>query len=963
MKKKKNNVNNITIIAIIIVLLVLCLSIGWSSFNSSMRVDSVTMVRVLSDIRVTGFRNMSGTNSGISQNDDYNVKYVNSTITLPYSNSTVRYKVEITNMELASNTHMGINSMTGLPNSLKIVNIEDYTLKDKICDDDIPSDCGSGAQKTFYITIGYENNAYNANNTTFNFAINFDFKQVYDINYSGFTNPPITPTSVIDGETPTIVFNSDAVDNLTVISGGVTLTKGVNYTYSNHIMTFISPIHNDIYIYNPTSYTITYELDGGTQANNQVITYSIGDNRTIASPTKTGYIFGGWYLNSDLSGDEITNTNQLNGNVTLYASWVSKKARINGVYYDTLKDAVEAVSTNNQETVVELLGNTSEIITVAANQNIILDLKDHTLSNKNNNPVIANNGTLTIYNGTITSSAQQGAINNQATGVLNITGGSIMATGSRQALYNNGGRTTISGSAYLSATTNQRAAVQNLNNGTITITGGTIVSTGQAGVENDGTLTIGIEGSGVNTTSPTIRGQTHGVVAITSFDFFDGRISGKTSAIDDETKINDMESNYELLHKTESIGNVSYKSVYLALSPYEVIFDPTGGTVDNPIRQVEVGGIVGPLETPTRAGFVFDGWYDDDNDGHEITQNETINSDKTFYAHWIDESIITVARIGTTEYQTLTAALATVQNNTQTTIVIIRNISLTEKIQLTSAKNIIVDLNGHTIDTTAGTVFENYGRLEIKDSASGGSLVGGKISGSHIPVLVNKSGGNVTISGGTISSNISQVVDNSGTMNITGGIISIGDVVNGALNNNAGATLNMSGGTIIASIAGSKRQAVYNKGTVNISGTAVLTSASTDRATVQNDANGAVINISGGTINSTNSACERGAVQNINKATVNITGGTIISNSTNNASGAVQNAGTLVIGTKDGVINATSPELRGETYGVNNTATFKFYDGVLKGKTDSINGNITETETNSSRVDTMEGEYHKTYLN
>ena len=74
--------------------------------------------------------------------------------------------------------------------------------------------------------------------------------------------------------------------------------------------------------------------------------------------------------------------------------------------------------------------------------------------------------------------------------------------------------------------------------------------------------------------------------------------------------------------------------------------------------------------------------------------------------------------------------------------------------------------------------------------------------------------------------------------------------------------------------------AVYNKGTANISGNAVLTSASTDRATVQNDATGAVINISGGTITSTNTACQRGAVQNVNKATVNITGGTIISKST-----------------------------------------------------------------------------------
>ena len=55
MKKKKSNVNNVTIISFIIVLLVLGISIGWSSFNTSLHLDSMAMVRIKSDIRVTGF--------------------------------------------------------------------------------------------------------------------------------------------------------------------------------------------------------------------------------------------------------------------------------------------------------------------------------------------------------------------------------------------------------------------------------------------------------------------------------------------------------------------------------------------------------------------------------------------------------------------------------------------------------------------------------------------------------------------------------------------------------------------------------------------------------------------------------------------------------------------------------------------------------------------------------------------
>ena len=160
MNKKRNNVNKVTIVSIIIVILVLCLTIGWSSFNSSMQIDSLAMVRIKSDIRVTGFNSVTNTNNGTSSNENYNVKSVNGTVNLPNASSTVKYRVQVTNMELASNVHMGINSITGLHNNLDILSIEDYSMKSKICDDNDITDCGTGSQKTFYITIGYKDSSY-----------------------------------------------------------------------------------------------------------------------------------------------------------------------------------------------------------------------------------------------------------------------------------------------------------------------------------------------------------------------------------------------------------------------------------------------------------------------------------------------------------------------------------------------------------------------------------------------------------------------------------------------------------------------------------------------------------------------------------------------------------------------------------------------------------------------------------
>ena len=107
-------------------------------------------------------------------------------------------------------------------------------------------------------------------------------------------------------------------------------------------------------------------------------------------------------------------------------------------------------------------------------------------------------------------------------------------------------------------------------------------------------------------------------------------------------------------------------------------------------------------------------------------------------------------------------------------------------------------------------------------------------------------------------------------------------------------------------------------------------------------------------------ATARAAVQN-HKGTVNIIGGTIVSSG---FSAVVnENGKTLNIGTKDGNINTTSPNIQGAIYGVNKSGTFKFYDGILKGKTDAISGTIGDKETNSQVVngtEQIDGETYKT---
>ena len=72
-------------------------------------------------------------------------------------------------------------------------------------------------------------------------------------------------------------------------------------------------------------YTITYELDGGTNASSNPAKYTIETATfTLADPTKTDYNFGGWYSDAGLTTLANTTIDQgTTGNLAFYAKWES----------------------------------------------------------------------------------------------------------------------------------------------------------------------------------------------------------------------------------------------------------------------------------------------------------------------------------------------------------------------------------------------------------------------------------------------------------------------------------------------------------------------------------------------------------------------------------------------------------------------------------------------------------------
>ncbi len=110
------------------------------------------------------------------------------------------------------------------------------------------------------------------------------------------------------------------------------------------------------------------------------------------------------------------------------------------------------------------------------------------------------------------------------------------------------------------------------------------------------------------------------------------------------------------------------------------------------------------------------------------------------------------ARIDKWFYNTLDEAIADCPENAgeeKTTITILRDLSLTTKATIDNGKNVIIDLNGHSItNTISDYVIENSSTLEILDSTE---TKVGSINGVNYSTVLNNRGANLTVSSGTIS--------------------------------------------------------------------------------------------------------------------------------------------------------------------------------------------------------------------
>ena len=162
-------------------------------------------------------------------------------------------------------------------------------------------------------------------------------------------------------------------------------------------------------------------------------------------------------------------------------------------------------------------------------------------------------------------------------------------------------------------------------------------------------------------------------------------------------------------------------------------------------------------------------------------------------------------------------------------------------------------------------------------------------------------------------------------------------IQNGTLNSNNGAsTINNNAGylkldNVTINSQGEKQSLYIAAGTVEITGNSYLSSETSGVSSL--------------------GVLPRGTVHVMSGAQLTIDSATIIGTQGN---GISNEGGIVTLGVKDGTIDNTSIIIQAKREGIETTSTFNFYDGIIKGYVETINGTITAQEDNSHTVDGTE---------
>ena len=438
-----------------------------------------------------------------------------------------------------------------------------------------------------------------------------------------------------------------------------------------------------------------------------------------------------------------------------------------------------------------------------------------------------------------------------------------------------------------------------------------------------------------------------------------------------------------------------YYNLYLrsTISAVKVTLDPNGGTLSagEESKFVQPDSTYGPLPTPTRDSYRFDGWFTAIDGGTKVEETTIMSSREahTLYAHWtfLHEHCICGGDTAVGDHTAHTSQVFTAWNGTDAISYTNNTAYVYLSQNVTISSNLVVDgttlylcLSGNTFASngTNKITVKNGGRLVLCDCAGGGTIkgatsgwggtcvylyqstldiFGGKITGGKV---TGKGGGGaialddskcvLNIYGGEISGNngknsggaifLNNKDKKGGTVNMYGGLIANNTATNGGVIYSAcGGTFNLVGGTISGNKA-NNGGVVYatSGGVVNLTGGTITGNKATK-------GDGGVINMAGGTVTisgakltGNTSSQYGGAVYLYNGVTVTMTGGEISSNQAASEGGAVHVYGTSTFNLSGGKITGNSSVDGGAIYLNREPSVLNMSGGVISGNTATGNG-------------------------
>ena len=427
-------------------------------------------------------------------------------------------------------------------------------------------------------------------------------------------------------------------------------------------------------------------------------------------------------------------------------------AEVGKTSYATLAEAITAAE---DDATVTLLADVSEDVTIT--KSITLDLGDKTLTNTSAGKatISVTGGTVTVKNGTVIGGTGYYNIEVTKNSNADLTLENVTATAGNtdSSMIDNWGTLTIESGTYtggLDVVKSEEGSTLNIHGGKFTLNYSTDGYTGV--ILNYGTATI-TDGEFIQNATSGGRWDHPQVVA--------------TGVVEDYPAITKITGG-------TFTNNMSGEGIFRGIGK---------GTSDN----FEVSG--GTFNKSISEGYCADGFI------------PTKNADGTY---GVKEGKY-VAQIGSKKYETLADAISLAAKGKTVTLLA----DVTENVIIAENKNMILDLNGHTLSggTTAGkAALTNYGKLTINDSseAQTGTIKREDENTGGYYVIDNK--GTMTINGGNVINNSSRkgssLIRNGGaeddnaypTLNITGGTFTQLNFI--AIKNDALSRLNVSGGKI-----------------------------------------------------------------------------------------------------------------------------------------------------------------------